>query len=308
MKKIILIGCFAGFLIGCKSAPLQNSTANNEIPFRYYKTFVVVPVTVDGSIKKDFLLDTGAGINIISKSLSTQLLSKETGEFRGKRMSGQEISIPMSVVGKLSLGDLTNKDIPVGLFDLDDLVPGAHIDGILSLDFFKDAAVTIDYDRNVLRFERTDELQKIKRTGTVVPVTLDRQGPSLDVFMPLILPTGKQVLLEVDTGSQDLILDEKFMKPLGFSKKDQRLRVREGKDETGHLYKRYFTKLTGAVHIPNSLAMKMELPDVMFQKIIYDGLIGHYFLEKFLVTYDLPNSEMIFRRRSEPKSGVSSGN
>ncbi len=33
---------------------------------------------------------------------------------------------------------------------------------------------------------------------------------------------------------------------------------------------------------------------VMIQEIIYDGLVGDGFLRNFVVTYDLPNSRMIF--------------
>jgi hypothetical protein len=32
----------------------------------------------------------------------------------------------------------------------------------------------------------------------------------------------------------------------------------------------------------------------MFQKIIYDGLVGDSFLRDFVVTYDMGNSQMIF--------------
>jgi hypothetical protein len=32
----------------------------------------------------------------------------------------------------------------------------------------------------------------------------------------------------------------------------------------------------------------------MFQKIIYQGLVGDAFLRNFITTYDLPNSRMIF--------------
>jgi hypothetical protein len=35
-------------------------------------------------------------------------------------------------------------------------------------------------------------------------------------------------------------------------------------------------------------------PDVQFQEIIYDGLLGDRFLRNFIVTYDLPRSRMIF--------------
>jgi hypothetical protein len=35
-------------------------------------------------------------------------------------------------------------------------------------------------------------------------------------------------------------------------------------------------------------------PPVMFQQIIYDGLVGDTFLRGFVVTYDLARSRMIF--------------
>ena len=41
-------------------------------------------------------------------------------------------------------------------------------------------------------------------------------------------------------------------------------------------------------------AIRMTDPQVMFQEIIYDGLVGDGFLRNFTTTYDLPNSRMIF--------------
>jgi hypothetical protein len=38
----------------------------------------------------------------------------------------------------------------------------------------------------------------------------------------------------------------------------------------------------------------MTDPPVMFQEIIYDGLVGDSFLRNFTTTYDLPRSRMIF--------------
>ena len=40
--------------------------------------------------------------------------------------------------------------------------------------------------------------------------------------------------------------------------------------------------------------MRVAHPPVMFQKIIYDGLVGDQFLRNFTTTYDLASSRMIF--------------
>jgi len=113
--------------------------------------------------------------------------------------------------------------------------------------------------------------------------------------MPLVLSNGDQVSVEVDTGSKALILNERFMAPLGILPSDARLRKREGKDETGYAFIRYFTQLPGRVQLLQNREFGVDGIDVMFQKIIYDGLVGHYFLSQFLVTYNLPSSELIFR-------------
>jgi hypothetical protein len=71
---------------------------------------------------------------------------------------------------------------------------------------------------------------------------------------------------------------------------------KQGKDETGHLFDRYFTKLKGPVQLPGYPNMNVASINVMFQKIIYDGLVGQYFLRQFVITYNQENSEMIFRK------------
>jgi hypothetical protein len=48
------------------------------------------------------------------------------------------------------------------------------------------------------------------------------------------------------------------------------------------------------ISVTGAPAVRQADPEVMFQKIIYDGLVGNAFLRNFVVTYDLPNTRMIF--------------
>jgi hypothetical protein len=89
-------------------------------------------------------------------------------------------------------------------------------------------------------------------------------------------------------------LDERFADELGIDLRDAGIREVEGRDETGNEYTRYFTTLRGDVRVPDSPALAQRDPDVMFQKIIYDGLVGHAFLRRFVVTYDLPHERLVF--------------
>lgn len=52
--------------------------------------------------------------------------------------------------------------------------------------------------------------------------------------------------------------------------------------------------MSGDISVTGAPKIRMSNPEVMFQKIIYDGLIGDRFLRNFTTTYDLVNSRMIF--------------
>jgi hypothetical protein len=281
-----------------KTEPKMNHISS--IPYQYtQKTFITLPVTVGDSVKAPFILDTGIGLNLVSKSICEKLNCKTRGTFTGKRMSGQEIKIPLSSVPALSITGLRVTDVPVGVLDMEELMPGAGIGGFLSLGFFRNQAFTIDYKQKVVVIETKESLSKIKTEGTITPIRLAKHDDALDVFLILVLPNAQNVSVEVDTGSQTLILDERFMAALGVSPSVAAVQRRDGQDETGHSYARYFTKIHGSVHLPQNPNIKSEAPEVMFQKIIYDGLVGHHFLSQFRVTYNLPESEMIFRNLSQ---------
>lgn len=275
---------------------ISNIYAQNQIPFSYFnETFMVVPVEINRNITQNFIFDTGIGVNLISKSICEQIHCKIEGEYSGKRMSGQEIRIPMSSVDSLSVAGHDLKNVPVGVFDVDAMIPGSNIGGFLSLGFFKNLPYSVDYKRQIIIFENSVSLKKIRAEGTRVPVLLDVEGPALQIFMPLVLPDDQRISVEVDTGSQILILNDSFMKRLGVALDNPDVKRKNGKDETGQTFSRFFTNLNGQIHLVQSTDIGMENPEVMFQKIIYDGLVGHVFLSHFTVTYDLPNSEMIFR-------------
>ena len=177
-------------------------------------------------------------------------------------MSGQEVTLQISEVDSLSIGNVRQTDVPVGVFDMTQLLPGADIGGFISLGFFKDTAFTIDDQKKILTLETNSSLEKTKALGTTVPIAVNQQGVSVSVHMPLILPNGKRISADKD------------------------VKHKNGKDETGHSFDRYFTKLKGSVHLLERPDMNVDGINVMFQKIIYDGLVGQHFLRQFVITYD----------------------
>lgn len=273
-----------------------------EISFEYIGGHLIeIPVKVHGHNVK-FLLDTGIGPTVISSSFSEELSLKRKGETSGQRMSGQEISIPLVEVPSAEVGGIVRNNLEVGLFDMSDFPDFmSEIKGILSIGYFSNWVVTFDYSNNRLLLCDHEEYEEKFRGGSKVPITVEYKDTSVSVFIKAILPTGRSVQLEVDTGSDVMILNRKYMNELGVSSGDSGLQKLSGKDETGHEFERFFADIKGDFKLEGAPDISQNDPKVMFQDIIYDGLLGNDFLKRFTVSYDLSNSNMVFHRSSGMK-------
>jgi hypothetical protein len=211
-------------------------------------------------------------------------------------MSGQQVTVPVSTLGSIKLGDHTRTNVPVSVFDL---APGLEgIEGFVSLTSFRSAPVTIDYEAGVIVIEDERSLAGRAARGTPVAIEVREDGPySTDVYLDLTLPGGRSVSVEVDTGSDILILNQRFAAQNGINLAAEGTRKLLGQDETGHEYTRYFTTLPGDISLTPAPAFRQHHPQVWFQEIIHDGLIGDTFLKNFVTTYDLAGSRMIFAPR-----------
>ena len=264
--------------------------------FTYLEHLVTLPVRVGEATAARFVLDTGIGPTIFSEALADRLSCSPNGRsFTGRRMSGQEVSVPLADAPPITAGTFTREDNVVGVLDTSGFPePLRSIDGFLSLAFFEETPFTVDYARGAVIVETPATLAERVASGTPVAVRLERQWPSLVVFLPVTVPGLGSVDLEVDMGSDALILDARHAPAVGVDLNDLTIRRVEGADETGHAYVRHFTRLEGTIHVTGEPALAQAGTEVMFQEIIYDGLVGDAFLRRFAVTYDLPGARMIF--------------
>jgi hypothetical protein len=259
-----------------------------ETSFESVGHFVRVPVTVGGR-ECLFLVDSGIGVTIIGSVSADAVAAVGMGRtVSGQRMSGQVVTAPLVKLPEVSVGGYTVRDHVAGVIDLESEQHAEGFDGILGLDFFADACVTVDVGAH--RLTVSDSGPEV---GVVVPVEVRRDRGSVAVFAPVELPSGRVVTMEVDTGSDVVILDDRYMSDCGVAVDDPRIEVRHGVDETGHRYTPRFVTIDGAVLIPAEPDTTQHAPRVMFQKIIYDGLIGTDFLKRFRYTFDVRRQRLV---------------
>jgi hypothetical protein len=266
----------------------------SAVPFEYIAHVLTIPVRVCG-IDTKFIFDTGIGLNLISEDLAARVDCHPDGStFTGRRMSGQALTVPLGHLRSLQAGASLMRHVPVGIFDMHAMAGLGDVEGFVSLSFFRTTPVTIDYSAGLLVVEDEASLTRRAAAGTSVAVQVGYDGCSTDLMLGLDLPSGKPISVEVDTGSDVLILNEQFADDAGIDLQDQQVQKAAATDETGHEFVRYFTELRGDVKVSGAHSIRMTNPPVMFQEIIYDGLVGDRFLRNFTTTYDLAHSRMIF--------------
>lgn len=254
-----------------------------EVPFERVAHLVTVPVRLNGR-ETTFVVDSGIGLTIVRDTVAGCVPTGES--FTGRRMSGQAVT---TLLGTATVGFAGEErtGVTVGLLDMSGFPDKlADVDGFLALATFPDLPLTVDYPRGVVSLARQDG-------GVLLPLEVEGDGPSICAHLPLALPDGRIASVEVDMGSDSLILDERF-RDLGAA--DER-RV-DGVDETGYSYTRRFTTLPGRIHPAAAPHLGQDDPAVMFQSIIHDGLLGDGYLRRHVVTFDVAASELVLSDES----------
>ncbi len=305
----ILCGCVLFLAICCLNACASQSNSSGasgpeaSVPFQYVGGHLLkVPVRVNDSIDTYFILDTGIGVNILSKTLCDRMGCTPSGHYTGKRMSGQALRVPIATVGSLSFASERKEKPQVAVWDMKGFLPDtpefSDVQGFLSLSFFESIPFSINYRTGQIVIESEMSLGDKADRGVIVPIKLDYdQKAALTIWLSLEIPgEGPPLLVEVDTGSGSLILNSQFMPRLKVDPNGSDVKRVEGRDETGHAFSRYFTQIEGSVQPVGAPMLGQTKLNVMFQKIIHDGLVGDAFLSRFTVTFDLPHSRMIFSR------------
>lgn len=266
-----------------------------EVRFGRLAHLITVPVRVGTSPAVPFVLDTGIGVNLVAKGLAARLGLRRSGAtYTGRRMSGQSIEVPLLDPVRLRLGSTAWDAATAGEIDLAAWgAPMAGIGGFLSLGLFERHLLRVDPRAQTLRIRPAGDPGR--PDGTPVPVRVERDGPSVCAFTRLRLPPGDVAEVEVDSGSDSLILDDRYRAGLRVPDDGPSVRRVEARDETGHAYVRRFARLRGRVRLDLAPAIAQRDPEAIFQTIIHDGLLGDAFLRRWSVTYDLAGERIWFR-------------
>lgn len=256
------------------------------VAFDRVEHLVRAPVTV-GDTPHRFLVDTGIGITVLSSVVAEQVGAVATGEtYTGRRMSGQAVEVPLVRVPRIGFGGYVVDGHLAGVADLGDV---DLFGGILGPAYFEGHTVTTDPAAMTLTVQPREEF---RGGGVAIPLDVRREAVSVDPFVQLVLPSGREITVEVDTGSGSLILDTRFAVDCEVDLSGSEVTTRTGVDETGYEWTRYWATVAGGVYLAAAPETAQQAPKVQFQEIIHDGLVGADYLDRFRMTFDVTGARL----------------
>ncbi|HEX3370629.1 MAG TPA: aspartyl protease family protein [Candidatus Cybelea sp.] len=244
-----------------------------------------------------FVLDTGAGLNLITTRLAA-ITGIEKAEVRCGTGAAGAVTLGLGTAETFCVGDISVRDSRIGITDellRIGAVVGAQIDGAVGYEFLQRFCVTIGYRRRIVTFSGSTGSGADGRRKSL-PFRLGKPEKPLIVVEAFINENGP-FQLALDTGASTTTLSDEAALRLGLRQmairaatgaggtiQAQAARVesiRLGDDRAGPLDV-VVTNATGRV----SRALGEPL----------DGILGYNFLSNFEVVIDYPHSSIVLSK------------
>jgi hypothetical protein len=128
------------------ASPSASSRGAVIIPVTLRGRSVIVPVTLNRSISANLLLDTGASMTMISRTLANTLALPATGAglFSG---IGGTVSAPIARLESIKVGDAEVSGMAVSIHDT---ARFPHFEGLLGMDFLGRFEISVDSAKQLL--------------------------------------------------------------------------------------------------------------------------------------------------------------
>jgi hypothetical protein len=134
---------------------LPDSVRELELKFRSVRDLIILPVTINGTIRVNLILDTGCRNLVLFGKKFEKLLNASEGKrihFSGLG-SGESVSGRLSLNNEVSIGTITGQGMPAVVVNEKNLFSAySDIDGIIGYDIFMKFEIEINSRTHKIKF------------------------------------------------------------------------------------------------------------------------------------------------------------
>jgi predicted aspartyl protease len=271
-----------------------------EVKFRLAggaQPLILVPASVNDSEPQEFILDTGAGVSLLTPEFAERMgvAATETKEGMG---AGGKVAISLGVARSLSIGESKIENVQVAITDelrRIGAVIGAHVEGNVGYNYLKNFSLTIDYQNNILRLAQAKPNSNgasDSASRTEIKFKLAHPAKPL-ILLPVSINGEGPYIFAVDTGASSTVISPEVAETLAI----ERTSIPELTGAGGAM--RASTGVArslavGKAEIENLAVVVADFLGMLSQAVgtKLDGIIGYNFLKEFEVTIDYPNETL----------------
>ena len=256
------------------------------VPFPECGSTVLLPVRVNGSEPRLFILDSGANSIALEHRFADSLGLRPTGAGSASGAGAGPVPIrryPRDSVEFEVAGVSFRSDHAISI-DLSNQpgILGYSVAGVLGSDFFRRVTVEIDYDAHVVRLHDPEGFTPPSGARSI-PLTFERRLPFVTARLQVAGRPARSRRLLVDSGSEDAVDDSLLLESRG------PLRRVIGGVGSGQTYEVMFGRIERFELGPFVLEdLPSAAPGV--------SLIGGEVLRRFRVTLDYARERMLLTR------------
>jgi hypothetical protein len=278
---------------GSKQYRFADSLDSTSLKFTLNVHHIYIPVYVNGEGPFMFLLDSGAGMTMINKSLADSIGLKDAGNLPAVGVGGIDVGNFVKI-DSLRLGRLTLLDFAAGALDLGfaEQMLIEPIDGILGYDLFSRLIVDIDYPDEILSVY-DPEAGIYKGGADTVTCEIETNHPVVEAYVNDTVPgrfrfdTGSQNFLDLNTPfveEHDLL--SHVVRELG---KFPMLGIGGTSETTLAILKSF---KIGDISLDNVITGFSNVETGIFAAENIDGNVGGGILKLFDIGFDYPNNRI----------------
>ena len=289
MKKGFLLVTFLLFSIVFYA---QHYTKEKiEIPFKLSPNgYIMIKASVNG-IPGNFVFDTGAGMNLLTKDFADKIdsLEKTTHFYTGHRATGEAITSDLYQSEVLKIADFSIEDEQFAVYDID-----FPLDGLISLTPLQQKAFTVNFEENKLVIESEESLRRRKENIKFeMPLEINNDR-NVKVSVGTIVQLDSLELhvgLDSGAGFDVYRFNSRYMEALGIdsTQVESKYIPSSFKPEQGNQY--YFAEVSRLSDLKVN-AEQIGFRATFIDGLIYEGIMGINWIGE-IITFDMPAKRIL---------------
>lgn len=292
----------------------ENAEHSTTIPFTLIDNHIILPVRVNGSEPLNFVLDSGAGTNVIIDSRRSRALQlKMQGELTAAGVgTGPDPVVHIVPDTSLTTGDLSLEGLSVIYLPLDaipffDELDHVYFDGVIGAPFFSRFVVEIDYDRGLISFTEPqaayERIESLGENWREIPLHIKSGVPYIEAQVNPGNDKSIAVKLLMDTGFRGVV----SLTPS----------THASLEEPTKYFQRVDQGLSGDVINRVAMSESLTLAGYRLHRLPVDyamaggetedgsnGIVGNDVLQQFNIVFDYPNKRLFLTPNENFNAGV----